>query len=237
MKDLFGQALFDYITKNQPEDLYTETTISEQDVMEVAYLFRTYSEMPKIEQVALNASFGKVLDVGCGAGSHSLYLQNEKNLEVIALDFSPKAIQTCIARGVNHTKNCALLDIEENSKFDTILLLMNGTGIFRSLEEAPNYLEKLKKLLHQEGQILIDSSDIIYMYDEDEDGGRWIPGSNYYGELQFTLTYKDQTEAPFPWLYLDFDTLNNLAEIHGFSCELVTTGPHYDYLARLRLKK
>lgn len=236
MKDLFGQALYDYYTNNDPEDLYTETSISEQDIMEVSYLFRSYKEMPKIEQDALNASFGKVLDVGCGAGSHSLYLQNEKKLEVTSIDTSSKAIATCKARGIHDLENCNLLDLEENKKFDTILLLMNGTGIFKTLKEAPWYLKKLKNLLNSEGQILIDSSDIIYMYDEDNDGGRWIPGANYYGELEFTLTYKKQTEVPFPWLYLDFETLKDLCESNGLNCEIISTGPHYDYLAKLKMK-
>ena len=76
MKDLFGKAILDYQTHNCPEDLITETSISEADEMSVAYLFRDFKEMPKLEQKALQLAKGKVLDVGCGAGSHSLYLQN-----------------------------------------------------------------------------------------------------------------------------------------------------------------
>ena len=81
MKDLFGKAILDFQTNNAPEDLTTETTISDEDEMSVAYLFRSYKEMPVLEQKALQLAKGKVLDVGCGAGAHSLYLQNEKNLE------------------------------------------------------------------------------------------------------------------------------------------------------------
>jgi 2-polyprenyl-3-methyl-5-hydroxy-6-metoxy-1,4-benzoquinol methylase len=75
MKDLFGTAILDYQTNNSPEDISTETNISEVDAMEVSYLFRSYKEMPKLEQKALQLAKGKILDVGCGAGSHSLYLQ------------------------------------------------------------------------------------------------------------------------------------------------------------------
>lgn len=78
MKDLFGKAILDFQTNNAPEDLTTETTISDEDEMSVAYLFRSYKEMPVLEQKALQLAKGKVLDVGCGAGAHSLYLQNEK---------------------------------------------------------------------------------------------------------------------------------------------------------------
>jgi SAM-dependent methyltransferase len=232
MLDLFGKALFDYQTNNSPEDIITETNISEADEMDVAYLFRTYNEMPKIEKKALQLSKGKALDVGCGAGSHSLYLQNDKNLEVISIDISENAIQTCLLRGLRNAKVQNVLDLE-NETFDTILLLMNGTGIFGTLSETSKYLKKLKSLLNPNGQILIDSSDIIYMFDENEDGSYQVPADNYYGELTFTISYKNQTEKPFPWLYLDFNTLQNAAIDNGFQCELVQEGKHFDYLARL----
>ena len=80
MKDLFGQAIYDYHFNNSPENLYTETTISEEDEMEVSYLFREFNEMPIIEQKAITLSKGKILDIGCGAGSHSLELQNKLQL-------------------------------------------------------------------------------------------------------------------------------------------------------------
>ena len=235
MKDLFGKAILDFQTNNSPEDLITETTISDEDEMSVAYLFRDFSGMPKLEQQALLLSNGKVLDVGCGAGSHSLYLQNEKNLEVTAIDVSNNAVEACELRGVSNVKVEDILYFETDKKFDTILLLMNGTGIFGKLEYVSKYLQKLKSLLAENGQILIDSSDIIYMFDEDEDGGKWISGTAYYGELEFIISYKGEKEAPFPWLYMDYSTLQNAAVANGLKCELVIEGDHFDYLARLSI--
>lgn len=232
MKDLFGKAILDYQTGNSPEDIITETSISEEDEMSVAYLFRGYKEMPKIEQKALQLAKGKVLDIGCGAGSHSIYLQNEKKLNVTSIDISPNAIEACRLRGLNNARVENMLKIEDE-KFDTILLLMNGTGIFEKLSKISAYLQKLKSLLNDGGQILIDSSDIIYMFDEDEDGGKWIPSESYYGELTFTLTYKNEKEDTFPWLYVDYNTLQNAAHANGLNCELILEGEHYDYLARL----
>lgn len=236
MKDLFGKAILDFQTNNSPENLITATTISEEDEMAVAYLFRDFSGMPKIEQQALLLSKGKVLDVGCGAGSHSLYLQNDKKLDVTAIDVSNNAVVACQLRGVSNVKNIAILEFNSEEKFDTILLLMNGTGIFGKLENVSKYLQKLKSLLTENGQILIDSSDIIYMFDEDEDGGKWIESDKYYGELEFSLSYKGEIETPFPWLYMDFNTLQNAAFSNGLQCELVLEGDHYDYLARLTIR-
>ena len=232
MKDLFGKAILDFQTNNSPEDLITETSISEADEMSVAYLFRSYDEMPKLEQKALQLAKGKVLDVGCGAGSHSLTLQNDRNLDVTSIDISPYAIQACQLRGLKNAKIQDIMTLE-NEKFDTILLLMNGTGIFGTLKETPNFLQKLKSLLNPNGQILIDSSDIIYMFDDDEDGGKWIFGNGYYGELTFTVSYKNKTEDEFPWLYLDYNTLQNAAFANGLQSELILEGEHYDYLAKL----
>ncbi|RYJ39182.1 Type 11 methyltransferase [Flavobacterium anhuiense] len=235
MKDLFGKAIFDFYTKNSPEDIITETSISEEDEMSVEYLFRTYNEMPKIEQKALQLAKGKILDVGCGAGSHALSLQNERSLDVTAIDISEKAVETCRLRGIKNAKVENILDFE-GEKFDTILLLMNGTGIFGQLKNCNKYLSKLKSLLNPGGQILIDSSDIIYMFDEDEDGGKWIPSDNdYYGELVFNISYKGQKEEPFDWLYLDYNTLQNAAIANGLNCELILEGEHYDYLAKLSI--
>lgn len=235
MKDLFGKAILDYQTNNQPEDLITETSISEEDEMSIAYLFRDYNEMPKIEQKALQLAKGKILDVGCGAGSHSLTLQNDRQLDVTSIDISENAIQACKLRGL---KDVRVLDVMtlENEKFDTILLLMNGTGIFGTLKETPRFLQKLKSLLNPNGQILIDSSDIIYMFDEDEDGGKWIPSENeYYGETIFNITYKGQKEDQFAWLFMDYNTLQNAAFDNGLQCELLLEGEHYDYLAKLSI--
>jgi len=232
MKDLFGKAILDFQTNNYPEDLITETSISEADEMSVAYLFRSYEQMPKLEQKALQLAKGKILDVGCGAGSHSLFLQNHRNLDVTSIDISPKAIKACELRGLKKTRIQNVMAIE-NEKFDTILLLMNGTGIFGTLKQTPKFLQKLKSLLNPNGLILIDSSDIIYMFDDDSDREKLINVKGYYGELTFTISYKNETEDSFPWLYLDYNTLYNVALENDLQCELILEGEHYDYLTKM----
>lgn len=232
-KDLFGKAMLDFATHNNPENIITETNISEADEMDVSYLFRTFKEMPKLEQKALKLAKGKILDVGCGAGSHALYLQ-ENGFNVKAIDISANAIETCNLRGIKDTAVISVLDLDVTLKYDTIYLLMNGTGIFGKLKNIDQYLSKLKELLTPEGQILIDSSDIVYMFDEDEDGGKWIPMySDYYGELIFNVSYKGEQEEPFDWLYLDYNTLQNACISQGLKCELILEGNHFDYLARI----
>lgn len=234
MKDLMGKAIWDFYHHENPEDLQTETSISELDELPVAYLFRNFEEMNTIERKALELSKGKTLDIGAGAGSHALYLQNERDLEVTALDISPKSVEVCQLRGIRSAVAENMLTFS-GENYDTILLLMNGTGIFQSLKVIDIYLKKLHSLLNENGQILIDSTDILYMFDEDEDGGVYIPAEGYYGELDYIVHYKGESEDPIKWLYLDFNTLKNASENNGFKIEKILQEED-SYLARLTKK-
>ncbi|MCT2560636.1 class I SAM-dependent methyltransferase [Chryseobacterium herbae] len=231
MKDLMGKAVWDYFHNENPEDLQTETSISELDELPVNYLFRDFEEMNGIEQKALELAQGKVLDIGAGAGSHALYLQNERDLDVLALDISPKSIEVCQLRGIKKAVCENMLNFSGET-FDTVLLLMNGTGIFESLEKIDTYLQKLHTLVSDNGQIIIDSTDILYMFDRDEDGGVYIPAGGYYGELDYIVHYKGESEDPIKWLYLDFETLKNAAENNGLTIEKVMQDED-SYLAKL----
>lgn len=117
--------------------------------------------------------------------------------------------------------------------FDTILLLMNGTGIAGKIENLPALFQRLKALLNPGGQILIDSSDLKYIY-ENEDGSFDINlNGAYYGEVDYQMIYKNIKGDRFDWLYVDFPLLKSIAETCGLHGELVAEGEHYDYLARI----
>mgnify|MGYP001819992294 CR=1 FL=1 len=234
-RDIIGKALNDFQNGNYSEDIITYSSLGEKDILTLPYLFRDYDAMPIIEQKALDLCRGKVLDVGCGSGSHSLYLQ-EKGIEVTGLDASEGAAAVAKIRGVSNVINSNIYEYS-GIKFDTILLLMNGIGIAGRLNEVGRLMAKLETLLNPGGQILLDSSDIIYMFELDDDGGYWIPNNGkYYGEVEFTMEYKGLKSASFNWLYLDYNNLKELAEQNNLSCELVCEGPHYDYLARLQVQ-
>jgi len=232
MKDILGMAMLEYQNGIYSEDIATFSSLDETDTIPLPYLFRDFKGMPPLEQKALSLCKRSILDIGCGAGSHSLYLQ-QKGYEVTALDSSKGAIETCRLRGIEKRVHANVLDFAAE-KFDTLLMLMNGIGIVGHLKNLGNFLTHLKSLLKPGGQILLDSSDIIYMFNEDDDGGRWVPDSgSYYGEVAFTMQYKGLKSGPFIWLYLDYHTLTNAATINDLHCEIVKKGDHYDYLARL----
>ena len=231
-EDILGTALLDYQKRNYSEDIITYSSLNEEDVLPLPYMFREFKDMPEIEQKALSLCSGKVLDVGCGAGSHALYLQN-MGISVIGLDASKGAIEVSKLRGLKNAIHGNLEDYQ-GQQFDTILVLMNGVGLAGTLNGLEQFFTKLKSLLKDNGQILLDSSDIIYMFENDEDGGYWIPDNvNYYGEVSFSMEYKKQKSQSFPWLYVDYNTLQRAASYSNLTCELVMEGEHYDYLARL----
>lgn len=232
--DILGNAVLDFQNGCYTTDIKTYSSLDEEDTIPIPYLFRDFNEMPELEQKALKNCKGEVLDIGCGAGSHSLYLQ-QKGFKITALDFSEGAIEVCKNRGIKNTVHADIYTLKDK-KFDTLLLLMNGIGLAGKLENLSKFLTHLKTLLKPNGQILLDSSDIIYMFEEDEDGGYWIPdGTSYYGEVRFTMAYKDQKGEAFDWLYIDYNTLQRAAIANGLKCDLIQEGAHFDYLAKLSL--
>lgn len=207
----------------------------DEDEIPVRTLFRTEKQMSPLERTALQLASGRILDVGAGSGCHSLALQ-AAGKEVEAIDISPLSVEAMRRRGVGQAMQANLFSDSFCGAYDTLLMLMNGSGIIGRLENLPAFFRKAKQLLRPGGSILMDSSDLRYLY-EDEDGSFVIDiAGDYYGEVDFRMQYKQVEGDPFDWLYIDFQTLSLYAAQNGFTAELVKEGKHYDYLARLRPK-
>ncbi len=229
-KDPMGRAIADYHATGKAAKLRVFSPMFDEDEIPVATLFRSMDDMPALEKEALMAARGRILDVGAGAGCHSLALQ-AMNKQVVAIDISPLSVATMRERGV--------LDVREqdffalDGQFDTILMLMNGIGIVGTLARFPEFFMQVDRLLAPGGQLLCDSSDICYIF-EDEDGFIDLTGiEGYYGELTYQMQYKGVKGEPFPWLFVDYETLSEQAQRQGFEAELLARGPYYDYLARI----
>ena len=231
-KDPMGAAILDYQTTGKSNTLRILSSMFEEDEMPVSHLFRSLRDMPLLERKALELCKGKILDVGAGAGCHALTLQKQ-NKDVTAIDISPLSCEAMLKREISKVQCINLFDEGFKGQFDTILLLMNGTGIAGKICNLPKLFKRLKELLTPNGQILIDSSDLKYIY-ENEDGSFDIDlNANYYGEVDYQMAYKDIEGEPFDWLYVDYPLLSTIAEANGLHAELIAEGEHYDYLARL----
>jgi SAM-dependent methyltransferase len=233
--DPIGRAIADFYENGEAPDIEIQTNYTEGELLSPSFFFREIDEMPEIDKKALELCRGKVLDVGAAAGCHALELQ-KRGFEVVALEKSKQAAEVMTKRGIENVSCSDVFHFHEKG-FQTILLLMNGTGIGSTLEGLKKLLLHLKNLLNRNGQIIIDSSDISYLFEE-EDGSVWVDltRKGYFGEMNYELKYKNEY-ATFNWLFTDFDTLTEIVRDIGLTCEKIMEGKHFDYLAQLKIYK
>lgn len=230
--DAMGAAIYDYHFNGESDVLRVFSSDFDEDEMPVADLFRDFDQMPELEKIALEEASGSILDVGAGSGCHSVAL-GKMGRQAVAIDISPLSVAVMKDRGLD-ARLVNFYDEAFNEQFDTVLMLMNGTGIIGRLENMPAFFARLRQILKPGGRVLIDSSDLRYLFEE-EDGSLMIDlADDYYGQLDYQMQYKDVLGEPFDWLYVDFDTLAFYAEENGFKAKLVAEGEHYDYLASLQ---
>lgn len=233
-KDPMGAAISDYFNHRRADRLRVFSSQFEEDEIPVKELFRNVQSMPILEKTALQMATGRILDVGAGSGCHALALQ-DMGKDVCAIDISPLSVDVMKQRGVNDARLINLFDETFTETFDSILMLMNGSGIIGKLSNMPDFFQRMKRILRPGGCIWMDSSDLRYLFEE-EDGSIVIDlAGDYYGEIDFRMQYKDVKGDIFDWLYIDFQTLSLYASEYGFNVELVKEGKHYDYLAKLSL--
>ncbi|MEN9441585.1 MAG: hypothetical protein RLZ33_1662 [Bacteroidota bacterium] len=229
--DPVGAAILDYASTKKPNDIIVGSDICEDDIIPIEVLFRKMDEMPELEQIALEAAKGKILDVGAGAGVHSLELQ-DRGFEVFPIEVSDGAVRYMKQVGLNARK-INFFDLKDE-QYDTILMMMNGIGIAGTLANLENTLIQAKSLLAEGGKILCDSSDIKYLY-EDEDGALWVDlNSEYYGNFRFQMKYKKDKGPWFDWLYVDFDNLFKAAKNVGLKAKRLYENEDH-YLAEITL--
>ncbi|WP_073850746.1 class I SAM-dependent methyltransferase [Pontibacter flavimaris] len=232
--DPIGTAVLDYMAGAEDAEVIVESNLTEEDVIPVYYLFRTEAEMPELEQQALDACRGAVLDVGAGAGCHTLALQ-QRGVNATALDVSAGAVEAMRRQGIRQVLHQDVYKLE-GAKYDTLLMLMNGIGLAGSLPGLDRFLEHAKTLLAPGGQILLESADILYMYEE-EDGSVILDlNAGYYGEVKYNMKYKEQESGWFDWLFIDAAILEDYALRHGYTFEVLQQGDAGNYLARLELE-
>ncbi len=231
--DPVGLAIHDFNLTGKDQKIIVESDLCDDDEINVSYFFRSFDKMPELEKRALEFCSGTVLDVGAGAGCHSLYLK-EKGFQVSAIDVSKGAVEFLKKSGLTAEKK-TIFDLEEN-QYDTILLLMNGMGLAESIEKLPAFLIQLKNILKPGGKIICDSSDISYLY-TDEDGSFLIDlNGKYYGEMSFNMKYKNLETGWFEWLYIDYDNLADHAQRVGLEPKHIFEGENNHYLAVLEKK-
>ncbi|RQO68050.1 SAM-dependent methyltransferase [Pedobacter sp. KBW06] len=224
--DVFGEALKDQYTKPPAETLWVHNSYDDPEEMPVDIYFRNESEMPELELKALDLCKGKVLDVGAGVGSHALILQ-QRGFNVTGMDISAPAVQIMKQRGLKQAIEGDILKYKDQ-KYDTLLFMMNGIGLTGSIPGLKAFLKHVKSMLNPGGQLVFDSSDLSYLYQEIP-----FPSNGYFGEVSFRYEYKSIKGNWFKWIYVDQKTLADLAKESGWTTEIIFEDDQDQYLARL----
>ncbi|GAB3824581.1 class I SAM-dependent methyltransferase [Hymenobacter jeollabukensis] len=233
--DPIGAALLDYVAGHSAATITVHSNVAEDEPLPAKYFFRTLWEMPALERTALDQCRGRVLDLGAGAGAHALELQS-RGFQVKAVDVSPGAVQVMQQRGVQEVACHDVFELStrhDDVRYDTLLMLMNGLGVVGTLEGLEQFLQLAHPLLVPGGQILATSADISYLF-EDEDGALVFDlNAPYYGQVEYQMSYQEQTGPTFHWLFADPTIVQDYAEAAGYEVEFVDEDENQQFLVRL----
>ena len=233
----YDLALWDTFQGDMSVKLIVQRDDGLESDLDMDVFFRDKSRFLMIETKALDLCRGKVLDVGAGAGVHSLELQN-RGRDIWSIDLAPHAVEIMNARGVRHAQLANIFDFFTGG-FDTILMLMHGIGMVGTLNGLDKFLAHAKHLLKSDGIIVLDSLDVrlteevvhLNYQEANRKAGR------YFGEIRFRFEYKGRTGDYFSWLHVDPVTLQSHAFQQGWESRVIHQEPDGDYLACLARNK
>lgn len=229
--DPFEEAFFEYVNGITDTELIVHNNKGDDEIMPVHYFFRKADELPEQEQLALQHCRGRILDIGAGSGCHSLILQ-ERGFDVTGLDIRPGFVEVMKKMGLRQTVLSDIFNYKDQT-FDTLIMMMNGIGFCIDFSGLQKFLKHAKTLLNPGGQILLDSSDLLYLYRDDDDSVVLNLNEDYYGEVEYQVAYKGKKGIPFKWLFVDYSNLEFYANEAGFDCEMLFEDENFNYLARL----
>jgi len=227
MKDVFGQALVDFYYDSFEPPLLLHNEYGPPEIIPIERYFIDYEEYSDLELFAMTQFKGKIIDVGAATGRHALHLQ-DLGFDVSAMDISRNCGQLMETLGVEKIIIDDIYRYQE-SAYDTVSMLMNGIGIAGNIKNLKQLLNHLRKILNPSGQLLVDSSDISYLYEDSE-----YPENKYFGELNFHYEYKGALGDPFDWLYIDPSTLIKVTKSVGWNCQVLFEDETQAFLARLQ---
>lgn len=240
----YAEALLAYRSGVRGAELRLRSSLGDDDAVPVGFFFRDEARMPDYERYALDLCRGRVLDLGAGAGPHTLALQAGGH-PVVALEASSALVGLLERRGA---ASVVWADFRywRRPGFDTVLMLMNGLGPIGTLAGLDRFLRHARRLLAPGGQLLIDGAAAERR--EAEPGGSmsreaattdpgpapsWPPSGAYAGEAWIELSYAGRAGRPFRELYVDPGTLARRARAAGWRCGLAFEAGDGAWLARL----
>ena len=232
-QDVYGHALSDCL-KEKRGCIIAERDDGYFDASEELHpYFFAYDQWPDHEKKAITYVRGTVLDVGCGAGRHSLYLQG-KGYTVTSIDISPLAIEVCKTRGLKRVYTLSITDITpELGVFDTLIMLGNGFGLVGNPAQARQLFERFKKVTTEEGRIIAGSYALCHNgrpeHKEYQEVNR-IHG-RMPGQMKLRMRHRKYVTPWFDWLTVSKEEMKEIVEKMGWKITGFIDGDEGEYSA------
>lgn len=196
-----------------------------------AFYFQPFSEWSEPTREAMKYVRGRVIDVGCGAGRHCLYLQ-EQGFDVLGVDVSPRAVEICRARGVLRTEVCSITQLSRRmGTFETILLMGGNLGLLGSYQRARWLLRRFRSLTTDRGRIIANTADPyqtdlrehLEYHQFNRQRGRMS------GQVRIRVRYLKYKTPWFDYLRVSIDELGNILEGTGWAIKEILHGENGQY--------
>ena len=242
-QDAFGHEIYDYLKSNGGKEPIFEIGERDDGYIDVSTVtkeyFNEYKRWPLYEKKAMRYARGRVLDIGSGAGRHSLYLQG-KGLDVLGIDNSPLAIEVCRLRGL---KNAEVVPINQISSrlgiFDTVLMMGNNFGLFGSFEGARRLLKKLSRITSENGRIIASTNDVyntdnpahLSYHELNRKRGRMA------GQIRLKIRYKQYATPWFDYLMVSKEEMENILDGTDWEVSRFIDSDNSVYIAIIDKKK
>lgn len=221
---ILGKALTEYYAGERSKELIVWSSKAKKEPMDMGIFFSAFDDYNEVEKEALRQCSGHILDIGAGAGRHSLWLA-ENGHKVRALEPDPALCKLMRQRGLQDVVEAKLED--HNGKYDTLLLMMNGLGLAGYHDSLADYIADLGRCLAEGGQILADCSSIDYL-------PKGKIKEQKADEITFWFEYDGVKGEPFPWLFAEQGYALESFEKCGFRVEVLVDQPGERYLLQAR---
>jgi SAM-dependent methyltransferase len=230
-QDAYGQAMYD-IHCGKAGNVFIERDDQYIDAEStLQHYFSDYKAWQPHEKKAIKYATGRVLDIGCGPGRHSLHLQ-KLGLDVLAIDVSPMAIKTCRSRGVKKARVLSIDQVHPTlGTFDTILMLGNNFGLFGSRNKARILLRRFHKMTSDSACIIGGSLD---PYDTDNDKHldyhrRNKARGRMAGQIRLRARYQNYATPWLDYLFVSREEMKSIVNGTGWTVQetFSSAGPTY----------
>jgi SAM-dependent methyltransferase len=233
--DAFGHALLDYMLGKEVDDIIERDDGLITKSGGPAVYFASYDDWSEIEQKAIKFARGRVLDIGCGAGRHALYLQDQ-GLEVLGIDISPKSVEVARKRGLHNALVCPVTQVSSKlGRFDTILMMGNNFGLLANYKRGRWLLRRFLGMTSSNARIIASSSNPhqtdkpyhLKYHEMNRQKGR-MPG-----QVRIRFRYQTRKDEWFDYLLVSREEMEEMLLGTGWSIEQTIDSDGAQYIAIL----